>query len=270
MVRFTRTGLRALAALALTAMLAVPAGSAEAKGKASKHLSVGAPNRGTLTGGVRLKSSKHLMVKTGARTWGLRELTRALQRAAVRVNKKHGRSVLLVGDLSKKGGGQLDGHHSHQTGRDADVGFYATNSRGKPVNLKRFVAFDAEGKSKGEPSWPRFDDARNWTFVEALLTDKDANVRYLFVSRALRARLLAYAAKKKVAQEIVDRAAAAMVSPKEAELHDDHFHVRIACPESMRGSCQEESFARGGARVAGAKGGGAKGGDVKGGDDPYE
>lgn len=233
----------AFALVALTAALAAPADAiAEPKDKQAKHASVGAPNRGTLRGGIRLKSSKHLKVREGARTWGLPQLTRALQRAATRVNKKHGRSVLLVGDLSKKGGGSLDGHKSHQTGRDADVGFYATNSRGKPITLKRFIAFDGAGKARGEPSWPRFDDARNWTFVEALLEDRDASVKYLFVSGALRARLLAYAAKKGAPKELVDRAAAAMISPKEADAHDDHFHVRIACPESMRGTCQDESF----------------------------
>lgn len=237
----------AFAFAALSTPLAAPADAlAETTGKQGKHASVGAPNRGTLRGGLRLKSSKHLKVREGARTWGLPQLTRALQRAATRVNKKHGRSVLLVGDLSKKGGGSLDGHKSHQTGRDADVGFYATNSRGKPITLKRFVAFDGAGKARGEPSWPRFDDARNWTFVEALLEDRDASVKYLFVSGALRARLLAYATKKAAPKELIDRAAAVMISPKEADAHDDHFHVRIACPEATRGTCHEESFVRSG------------------------
>jgi penicillin-insensitive murein endopeptidase len=34
------------------------------------------------------------------------------------------------------------------------------------------------------------------------------------------------------------------MSPKEADLHNDHFHVRIACPEAMRGACVEESRSR--------------------------
>jgi penicillin-insensitive murein endopeptidase len=214
------------------------------KGEKEKGpLSIGAPNRGRLVGGVRLKASKQLALREGARTWGLPVLVRALQRAAGRVAKKHGRSTLLVGDLSARKGGQLDGHNSHQTGRDADVGFYAMNSKGKPVPLQRFVAFDAKGEAAA-PSWLRFDDARNWALVEALLEDKEAGVRYLFVSNALRGRLLAYAAKKRVSQELLTRAAAALMSPKDADLHDDHFHVRVACPEAMRGACAEESWAR--------------------------
>ncbi|MCC6553264.1 MAG: penicillin-insensitive murein endopeptidase [Polyangiaceae bacterium] len=223
------------------------ADSGEKKEKAP--MSIGAPNRGRLVGSVRLKGSKHLTVREGARSWGLPALTRALERAAARVAKKHPRSVLLVGDMSARKGGHIEGHNSHQTGRDADVGFYAVNSKGKPVPLKRFVAFNGEGKAAGL-EWLRFDDERNWALVEALLADKDAQVRYLFVSMGLRGRLLAYAAKKKVPQDRITRAAAALMSPSDVDVHDDHFHVRIACPESMRGTCVEESAAREGGEAA--------------------
>ncbi len=36
-----------------------------------------------------------------------------------------------------------------------------------------------------------------------------------------------------------------MLSPEHADTHDDHFHIRISCPEAMRGTCVEESAARG-------------------------
>ncbi|WP_437588911.1 penicillin-insensitive murein endopeptidase [Sorangium sp. So ce1000] len=208
-----------------------------------KPLSKGAPNRGRLTGAVRLRSSRHLKTREGARTWGLPVLVKALRRAAFQVAKKHGDSALLVGDLSAKTGGVLDGHNSHQTGRDADVGFYVVNSKGKTLRMDRFVAFDDEGNAIGLPG-ARFDDARNWALVQALLEDRQAGVKYLFVTDALRARLLAHAAKKRVAAELRARAAAAMMSPRDADLHNDHFHIRVMCPPSMRATCIEESLAR--------------------------
>jgi penicillin-insensitive murein DD-endopeptidase len=206
-------------------------------------LSIGAPNRGRLVGAVRLSSSKHLRARDGARTWGLPVLVKSLRRAALKVAGKHRGSVLLVGDLSAKRGGTLDGHNSHQTGRDADVGFYVASEKGKPLRLGRFVPFDARGNATGIPG-ARFDDARNWALVEALLADRRAGFRYVFVMDPLKARLLAYAAKKGVSEELRARAAAAMMSPSDADLHNDHFHVRIGCPESMRGTCVEESSAR--------------------------
>jgi penicillin-insensitive murein endopeptidase len=206
-------------------------------------LSIGAPNRGKLVGAVHLPSSKHLKTREGARTWGLPVLVRSLRRAAVKVAGKYRGSVLLVGDLSAKRGGTLDGHSSHQTGRDADVGFYVANEKGKQLRLDRFVPFDARGNAIGIPG-ARFDDARNWALVEALLQDRKAGFRYIFVMDPLRARLLAYAEKKGAPEELRARVAAAMMSPKDADLHNDHFHVRIGCPESMRGTCVEESSAR--------------------------
>ncbi|KYF98602.1 murein endopeptidase, partial [Sorangium cellulosum] len=206
-------------------------------------LSKGAPNRGRLTGAAQLRSSRHLRTREGARTWGLPVLVKTLKRAAFQVAKKHGDSALLVGDLSARTGGALDGHNSHQTGRDADVGFYVVNSKGKSLRTERFVAFDDRGNAIGLPG-ARFDDMRNWALVEALLQDRKAGVKYLFVTDALRARLLAYAAKKRVPEELRTRAAAAMMSPRDADLHNDHFHIRVMCPPSMRGACVEESLAR--------------------------
>ncbi|AUX48304.1 exported murein endopeptidase [Sorangium cellulosum] len=218
-------------------------GGTAAEADERKPLSKGAPNRGRLTGAVRLRSSRHLKTRDGARTWGLPVLVKALRRAAFQVAKRHGDSALLVGDLSARTGGALDGHNSHQTGRDADVGFYVVNSKGKTLRTARFVAFDDKGNAIGLPG-ARFDDMRNWALVEALLQDRQAGVKYLFVTDALKARLLAHAAKKRVPEELRARAAAAMMSPRDADLHNDHFHIRVMCPASMRGACVEESAAR--------------------------
>ena len=218
--------------------------AAKKTGKTGKRgaQSVGSPNSGRLVEGMRLRSTSHLALREGAHTWGLPALVRLLREAGEQVGRKHSGAVVFVGDMSARNGGPIAGHNSHQSGRDVDVGFFITNSKGKPVNVKRFVAFDPDGRAR-EPTWARFDDARNWTLVEALLNDP-AGVRYLFVSTGLRARLLAYAKRKGKSDAIIQRAAAAMMAPKDADLHDDHFHVRIGCPESMRGTCVEESGQR--------------------------
>ncbi|HVY46578.1 MAG TPA: penicillin-insensitive murein endopeptidase [Minicystis sp.] len=215
-----------------------------------KPRSIGAPNHGKLEGASHLHRSKHLLVRKGAEAYGLPQLTRALRHAADRVGSKYRGSVLLVGDLSAKDGGPLTHHNSHQTGRDADVGFYVMNEKGKPVGVKHFVAFDGKGVGK-ELTWARFDDARNWFFVESLLKDQKAAVHYIFITNALKARLLAYAQKHHASKELVARAAAAMMSPQEADPHDDHFHVRVSCPEDMK-ECVEEATLRAPAAAAAA------------------
>ncbi|MEP7120353.1 MAG: penicillin-insensitive murein endopeptidase [Byssovorax sp.] len=235
------------------------------KGSRKGPQSIGAPNAGHLEGAMLLRGSHTLRQKEGSHSWGLPELVHALQRASVKVAKHHKNSVMLVGDLSGRTGGFLERHGSHQTGRDADVGLYVMNSKGKSVNVRHFVAFDSAGKGRELP-WAMFDDARNWDLVEALLTDDKANVRYLFISNPLRARLLAQAAKKHATKELITRAAAAMMSPPEADVHDDHLHVRIACPESMRTVCIEEAMLR----VGTGDGGAAKAGHAADGDGAEE
>lgn len=216
--------------------------SKPAKLAAPSAQSIGAPNGGRLVGGVKVKRSATITVREGSATWALPELRDLLTRASREVARKVRGSALLVGDLSGPKGGVIAGHHSHQSGRDVDVGFYVTNSKGHPLPTKAFVAFDKDGAPRTGKKFPRFDDARNWAFVEALLTDRKANVRYVFVSNPLRARLLEYAkTKRKAPKALIERAAAAMMRPANVEEHDDHFHVRIACPESMRGVCVEES-----------------------------
>ncbi len=204
--------------------------------------SVGAPNAGKLAHADKLTSNRSVEVRGGGHAYGTPELVQVLKRAAAKVRKKHKGSVLFVGDLSAKRGGPLFGHNSHQSGRDADVGFYMKHDDGKQVNPHRFVPFGGDGRAR-DGGIVRFDDERNWLFVEALITDPKVDVRYVFISMSLRKRLLTYAAqKKKVAPDLYTKAAAALMSPADVDVHDDHFHVRIVCPEKMRPSCVEESY----------------------------
>ena len=153
---------------------------------------------------------------------------------------------MLVGDLSAKSGGYLAGHNSHQTGRDADVGFYVMNSKGKPAKAKHFVSFDSKGQGR-ELEWAHFDEARNWTLVEALLKDEKLGVRYLFVMQSAPSAAPLLRGEEARIEGAHERAATVMMSPQDADLHDNHFHIRMSCPESMRERCIEESAPRAGA-----------------------
>ncbi|MET0594686.1 MAG: penicillin-insensitive murein endopeptidase, partial [Polyangiaceae bacterium] len=148
------------------------------------------------------------------------------------VSRKFPGSVLDVGELSRKDGGRIKSHLSHQSGRDADVGFYLTDLDGSPIRAPRFLRCDGRGDGKDDPT-VRFDDQRNWEFVRALLEDPNEDVRQIFIYAPLRARLLAYAAKVKAPHKLRAKAAAAMMQPVNALPHDDHFHIRISCPLDM-------------------------------------
>jgi penicillin-insensitive murein endopeptidase len=208
--------------------------------------SVGSPTDGHLIGGAHLGDAPYLRiypVYAGADVrYGVEPLVGLIDRSAKNVRKQFPDAVLSVGHLSKAGGGELDRHASHESGRDADIGFYVKNVAGKPILADHMVAFVGDGTA---PSWPgaHFDDARNWALVASIVGDGHARVTHIFVATPIRERLLAYATKIGASPAIRSKAAEVLAQPHGALPHDDHFHVRIACPSGMD-KCIETPLAR--------------------------
>ena len=219
--------------------------SAKALGKKEPVVpasSVGSPNEGKLVGGVKLDTSDGTVrvvpaYQRGDTRWGLPALIHMLERSSKKVAKKNPGAVLGVGDISRKNGGDIFLHRSHESGRDADIAFYVVDHRGKNLLPETFVQFQGSIESSSMPG-ARFDVAKNWQLVQAWLEDPQARVSHIFVADPLRRVLLAHA-RPRVSPALYNRAAAVMMQPSNALPHDNHFHVRISCPAEMRKSCVE-------------------------------
>ena len=96
-------------------------------------LSVGLPNAGWQIRAKQLKKSPSLWIqdKSVPYSYGHPALVLMLNRTAKQIARQNPGSVLLVGDLSREYGGPPAGHRSHQSGRDADVGFFVTDAKGR-------------------------------------------------------------------------------------------------------------------------------------------
>ena len=202
-------------------------------------LSVGHPNRGWQLRPKRLKKTRFMAIKRGSRSnvYGHPALVKMLHRSARDLARSARGSVMLVGDLSSRAGGALAKHVSHQSGRDADVGFFAVDAKGKSVKLDRFVAFKGDGTA-ADGSKLRFDDWRNWLLVQGWLRDHRAHLQHIFVSKALRRRLLSFARADKRYRKRALAAAKLLLEPTDSSSHNDHFHVRIACPKRQKDICK--------------------------------
>ncbi len=205
-------------------------------------LSVGHPNSGYHLRAKKLRKRPYLAIKSGSESnvYGHPALVLMLYRSAKEIARAAPGSVMLVGDLSRKSGGALAGHKSHQSGRDADIGFYVLDSKGKPKTPNRFLTFDVSGKAT-DGSGDRFDDRRNWLLVQSWVRDKRAGLSHIFVSKGLRSRLLSYAAGQPAFKKHVTEVAGLLKQPESSSAHDDHFHVRISCPKKQQEICREES-----------------------------
>lgn len=174
--------------------------------------------------------------------FALPQMVALLDRASRHVQRRFPGSVMGIGHLSNQNGGDIDRHASHETGRDADVAFYARDAKGKPVLLPSLTRFDRLGRAEGHPG-VTFDDARNWELVVALVNDPEVRVGSLFVAPFIGGRLLALGVKLGTDADTMRRVRTVLLQPKGALLHDDHVHVRIGCPAGMTG-CIEIAIPR--------------------------
>jgi penicillin-insensitive murein DD-endopeptidase len=229
-------------------------------------VSVGNHATGALRGGSRLPPRGEGYVvpqrwRDRQRSFGTDELIQLLVRAARRVNRVQRNSLLGVADLSARGGGATAEHRSHRNGRDVDLLYYLTDADGKPVTPTEMIHLDRQGNQvlpssqpavrgarlRGRPRPPsvaapatqpvvqrKLDVARNWEFIKALLTDRQVSVQWIFIGQPLAQLLLQHAKRRREPPYLIDRAAAIMHQPSDAQTHMDHWHVRVFCSPSDR------------------------------------
>jgi penicillin-insensitive murein endopeptidase len=230
-----------LALLLGTVALAGP--PAESKTK-SESISRGTPMKGSLFRGEVLprKGSGYAMLKVTRERrarFGVSELVHLVKEAAHKVRRRHKGSLLRVGDLSGRKGGPIDNHGSHQSGRDVDLLFYVVDGQGNPVSPEEFIPFDKNGYSVDPPMKYRFDTARNWSLVEALIRSDKAEVQWIFVADHLRKLMLDHAiSQKKTPRSVIGKARQILKQPGK-KAHWDHFHVRIYCPADDQPECRD-------------------------------
>lgn len=212
-----------------SALPAFAADRAELPGHRS--YSIGTPSRGYLIRGARLPvgegplRARPISLRRGA-VHGTEELVLSLERAAERVAERWPGSVLWAGDLSAATGGDLPGHASHASGRDADLAFYLRDAAGRAADGPELPRVDGGGRA---PDQRQFDVARNWALVAALLRDPRIQVQWLFVAHHIEALLLAEAERGGEDPELVQRAATVLRQPRDSSPHAEHFHLRLYC-----------------------------------------
>jgi penicillin-insensitive murein endopeptidase len=208
---------------------------------------VGSPAHGVLAGGLELPKQGlgFRWFNPSGHHFGVGRLVSAVAKAAATVDaERPGGAPLLVGDLSKRFGGQIAGHRTHRSGRDVDLLFYAQTPSGEPVKSPGFLRFGPDGLAflpadQGGPKFVRLDVPREWLLIKTLLLNPDANVQWMFISSPLEALITEYARARGEEVELVWHAETVMQQPVDSLPHDDHLHLRTACtPEETVVGCE--------------------------------
>lgn len=207
----------------------------------AQSVSVGYPNRGLLRYGVRVNDDKRMVVKEGStRTrHGTAELVRIIEHAATEVARRFPGARLTVGDLSRKSGGRFYPHKSHQSGRDVDLGFYMLSRSKEPVAVHRFLSMNSKNVAFGQGEMYRFDSARNWALIEALLSHTAIDVQHIFVVNSVKRSLLREAVRQSAPPETILKAERVISQPRRGAPHRTHFHVRVFCADDDQPLCKD-------------------------------
>lgn len=87
--------------------------------------SIGLPWDGRLENGRRLEPHKGYSIRDPNRSWGTEETVESIRQAFDEVRRHHKRAPRIpVHDLSRRNGGPIDDHRSHESGRDADIAYF--------------------------------------------------------------------------------------------------------------------------------------------------
>jgi penicillin-insensitive murein endopeptidase len=217
---------------------------------ATRSVSVGDTSDGYLVNASAILPGPHLRVLPRQRARELAfatdEMAALLERAGQDVFGRTGRPLWL-GNVARRGGGDIRWSISHNDGRDADIAFAYVDLSGAPTDPPDLARVDAEGLASAESL--RFDAAGTWTIVRALLDAAQGSVQYLFVAAPLRRKLLAHARAAGEPARRLAHAEDVLVEPAGAP-HDDHLHLRIYCSaRDAAGGCIDTGPVHGWART---------------------
>jgi penicillin-insensitive murein endopeptidase len=182
---------------------------------------IGFYSRGCMAGGVQLApDGPHwaAMRLSRNRQWGLPVLIGYIERLADSA-AQDGWPGLLVGDMSQpRGGPMVNGHASHQIGLDVDI--WLTPMPGHHLSQQERESLSAT--SVVEPGPHEVKDGKWSDSYRKLIRDAaiDRRVERIFIAPGIKKRLCETAGG--------DRAWLSKVRPYYG--HNDHMHVRLACP----------------------------------------
>jgi penicillin-insensitive murein endopeptidase len=202
---------------------------------AAGSASIGTTSDGYLVGGVPLPQPHPLiriLPTQAARdlAYGARPLIDTFTDAAARLSERHPGTQLLLGNIGRQGGGDIPYSVSHNSGRDADIAFIATNPFGWQTLPQTLLHFNANLASVEHAGFYRFDVPRNAALIEALFASPHSQVQHLFIASHLKRHLLAFWRKHPPTKGAAIADLEAVLSqPSDSAAHDDHLHIRVAC-----------------------------------------
>ncbi len=195
--------------------------------------SIGSASCGALQNGIKIGSGNpyYRILRDPEKHYGTSELINTIEKIGCVITHEYGNTgKVAVGHMSQEGGGKLSVgsghfHASHQSGRDADIGFYFRNKQGVLTTEMTTMA-DAPTQTVDS----RFDAKANWLFIREFIKQDSAEA--VFIYQPLEDAIINYAVQTNEDPALIKKAKDMMQGGFTALgiQHNNHFHIRIKCP----------------------------------------
>ncbi|MDG0817959.1 penicillin-insensitive murein endopeptidase [Bdellovibrio svalbardensis] len=135
--------------------------------------------------------------------------------------------ALPIGDLSRKTGGKLGSHASHQNGLDVDIAFYFRDAK---IQGNLFSALQAGKSGKPVVSWM---PEEQWKLFKSAISTK--YVDRIFIHQTLKSALCQIAIKNgEIKEGQTEGDAYELLRRLRPEKnHYNHFHLRVKCSKTQ-------------------------------------
>jgi murein endopeptidase len=180
-------------------------------------ISVGKPNKGKIVNPIALPENKKLYtIRKPDESYGSSHALYNLQLAIAQWRQASGYTGdLMIGAISKRGGGRLRPHSSHQSGRDVDVRLPLKSPSGSADNVND-VDWDA-----------------TWALIVALVATGE--IEYIFLTTDRQKHLYKAAKRAGASKDTIERILQYPETGGKNGIvrnqsgHTAHFHVRFKC-----------------------------------------
>ena len=188
--------------------------------------SIGSYNSGCISGAMALPfdgAGYQVMRLSRNRYYGHPNLINFIQQAG-QLAKDSKLGTLLIGDLGQpRGGPTLSGHRSHQTGLDVDIWFLLSEQ----ANNRLLSTEERESWNANSMVNNQFDtvDYHQWSVLNEKVLEMAARqtaVDRIFVNPSI---------KQELCKHKTVSSANWLRKIRPWWKHDDHFHVRLKCPD---------------------------------------
>lgn len=169
---------------------------------------------------TRLSRELNVHIKRPHLAFGTQRTISLIERAVLSYQKRHRNGPrVLIGDISRRGGGRLHPHLSHREGRDVDVGFVL---RGEAAKRTRFAGVNRRN----------LDVPKTWTLIKAFLDTREVQVIFMDhgLQKVLYEHALSQGATTRELDEIFQYPRGRGRSHgiiRHWPSHKHHFHVRF-------------------------------------------